>query len=723
MTAGKPMQDFKPWPVSSSAFWTLLFSLGLFGLVGCGPSDDDSSGSGGAADETTPSYAMAESDAAEAGEENPQVVRGDVFEDWHYAMTLRRPSGDWRFLDEAQAREMSPDAMMGTINPATQSFAILIVERLADMALDDYEKLVFMDSPLGAAVELDRRSVTIDGCPGLLLKRRAIIEGIDFTYRIQIVQRDDFFYNLSCWTMSGKFAEVDPQLSALCSSLKFVKDRQPQVRAVLGGGDAFGFDWRIADNVFSNASFGFRLRPTEGFRLPGQGELKNMNVDASAGVVCNTPTFYQIYVVEPLGNADRGEFLNMALAQVGEELPIAGAEPELTDVVVGGIPAQQRIFRRVNFSGVAFDFTLTTFFRNSTIFRIQSWWPSSEADEAAVKLAESYGHLEWLSDRERRELEDELVKLDADNAIGTDYSYRNGVFRDFEYGYALKTPPGLWQVHTGDTVMAQNPAARLILSRPAQGVTVFVIPEEGNFTNAEFHAVLRRNLGVSDDTLVRSKQTVDAELLVSSFRAVESGVDLSIRLATAVRGKRLVQILVTALQCNEQHLDDRLDDVIDGFDFHNTRLPETQRKGSRIVDHRVGFQFQAPRDCTIQISTPPHIQAAGSIVVATNDRVICTAMGVWIPGGFNADMALDGMIKTGMIEVTPGSRRESESTMAGLPARRIVMTGKMESDQIFLKVWVIRRSQTMYMLAVVGKLGSQEQAESETYKDLFQLVK
>ncbi len=111
----------------------------------------------------------------------------------------------------------------------------------------------------------------------------------------------------------------------------------------------------------------------------------------------------------------------------------------------------------------------TTFFRNSTFFRVQSWWPSSEAEDAAPQLAESYGHLEWLNDREQCQLAAELVDYDADNAVGADYSYRNGVFRDFLYGYTLKTPSGLWQALTGDTVSTLDPDSRLILSHPADG--------------------------------------------------------------------------------------------------------------------------------------------------------------------------------------------------------------------------------------------------------------
>ncbi len=142
--------------------------IALLCLIGCAPAKKPNTG-GNAADET-PAYAMPESGGLAASEANPQVVHGDVFEDYHYAIRLRRPSSDWRFMDSGKVQSVNPDASMGLVHPVKQAYMLLIAEPMQDVTLEKYVDLALENVPLPAAAEAERVRGEVGGYPSLFVK-------------------------------------------------------------------------------------------------------------------------------------------------------------------------------------------------------------------------------------------------------------------------------------------------------------------------------------------------------------------------------------------------------------------------------------------------------------------------------------------------------------------------------------------------------------------------
>ncbi len=702
----------------------ILLVIALSPVTGCGPANKPggATNNGGKTGDETPAYAMPESDASGASEAEPQVVNGDVFEDYHYALRLRRPSSDWRFLDSRKVQSLNADSFMGLVNPSKQGFMVMIGEPMEGITLEGYVDLILDNMPIVQGTRPEKTAVQVDGCPGIVVKRSATVQGMDFTYRIQFVKREDFFYQMMAWTMVDKYAQVEPDFVAIANSLSFVRDRQPQVPDTADSQDDEGVDWRIADNVYSNASFGFQLTPTEGFRLTGHNELTTMNPDASAGIVCSKPTFYQVYIVEPVGDVERDAFTQFAIAQVEQELGINDQDAKVSDVRVGGIDARQYSYQKADLGGAEFDVCETIFYRDALFFRIQSWWPSAEAEQSSLRLPESYAHLQWLDETQRAELAASLAQSDVNNAVGPQYGYRQGVFRDFEFGYTLKTPPGLWQAITGDALQQQTPDARLQLTMLSEGVQVAVIPETLDMNHAEYHAVLRQGLDVADEVPTRTERRGDMNLLVSAFPKTIDDTDFCFRLVTAVRGQRHVQLLVSALQSNERYVDQRLPEIIAGFDFPQTPPTMIETRGATILDHRLGFQVTSPSGGSFENFTPPQIQAIGTMFMMGKPNGAFVVMAICAPLGFDEELAVDALIQNSQINVDPNSRVESESTLAGLPAKQVVMSGQQGRDKAFVKMWMAKRAHTMYLMLALGKEGSREQRESESIKRCLTLI-
>ena len=151
------------------------------------------------------------------------------------------------------------------------------------------------------------------------VRKRTIVEvgGVSFEYRIALVQRGDFFYQIIGWATESKFAEVESDLESIIQSFRLVEERQPASRANLVTADANGFGWLISDSVYSSVVTGLQLTPPDGCRLMGQKELENANPEASAGIVGGYGEFYQVWVVESAGDDNSlAEYYARSAAQV-----------------------------------------------------------------------------------------------------------------------------------------------------------------------------------------------------------------------------------------------------------------------------------------------------------------------------------------------------------------------------------------------------------------------
>ncbi len=209
---------------------------------------------------------------------------------------------------------------------------------------------------------------------------------------------------------------------------------------------------------------------------------------------------------------------------------------------------------------------------------------------------------------------------------------------------------------------------------------------------------------------------------MSAYSQTGNQLDFSYRLATAVRDRRCVQLLLSALQSNERYLDECLPQVIAGFELHQTPPPMTEKRGTVNVDHRLGFRVTSPGGWQFKDATPPQLLPLGTICIAAGQDGACAVTAICSPSGVDEELALDAMMQHSRFKTDPGSRVESQSTLAGLPARQISMSGRQGHDRMSFKVWMAKRANTTFCVQVFTKQGSRRQRKIESFKRCLTLI-
>jgi hypothetical protein len=657
------------------------------------------------------SYAIQNDQKEKATEENPQVVSGNIFEDYDYAFSITRPSNHWQFLGEQNARQLVPEAILVLKDGA---FIFSVIPEEIDASLDNYVNLI--KSSYGDALIISQESLEIDGKPAVKIIFRLAVDGVEFTYVNYVVKNGRFFFQLTGGVMTRNFLEKEDDVAVIAKSFTYAEDRLPRVRIQNSIEDDYGHDWMIADNVYSNASFGFRLVPATGLRLLGGDELTAMN--GQAGVASGNPTTYHIYLIErTTGN----EVAEIMIAAWETEVGADSNDVETVSVDWSGHDAQQRFYLDLLVDGVAFDFAWTYFNRDGVLYRCMSWWPASQREQAAPVLKNSLGQFTWLAEDEQKSLQLQMSKLDTNNAVGIDFSQRNGVFRDFAGGYTYTLPKSLWKAVTGDTVLAEYPEARLAIENIADGVYMQIIPERDiDLSAEEYHRALLGNIEVADDVRIQDIMPDNLAMKLSGFDMTANGLVLSYRLATAMRGNRYVQMLMWSLKDNETQLDTHVSEIIKGLSLPEVAPQVTERGTRDIKDHRLGFQLSfKPGGRVISQPVPSRESIAGALVVRREDNTIL-AMGICASlTSFAEDLLIDGLMRNSdLIKIDPLTRVDSVSTLDGRPARRVTFQGIINGEQAEAVIWITRRGNTVYVLIALGK----ESLELEVHKRDFSLL-
>ncbi len=645
----------------------------------------------------TPKFAIESTDDnAVADEKNPQVVRGNTMEDFHYAFTINRPSEDWLFVKEKEARKSFPDAAALMVNPKLGGYLAVVTEELEIDSITAY--VDFLDASLGTD---NRRNVTtlpvkVSGHDAIMRKFEQEEEGLWFEYHALYTKRGRMCYQFIGWGKVGDTPRLFRDLETILKSVTFVEDRQPVVRQFLDSDDALAADWRIVSNVYENASYGFRLRQKHGLRLWGVTDLADPDLDAAAGLGKESPTLYQNYIVQRIGDTPAETFNRYIIDIVEADLGIDDAEPESKQVQVAGQQATQLIYRNVDTEGVQFDFAETVFVRNGVSYRLHSYWPSSQAESSEPQLALSYECLEWLTEPERVKLEQQIGKEFASNFVRPQQSMRRGVFRNFEYGFSYKLPPGLWT--------AQPMEDDLTASLERDGITLQVLAEPFQGDAAAYHNAL---LGAYETQNIptRTVEHNGTTLRVSAFDEPDGDLTFSYRIGSAGRNGKFVQVFASTLLANKAELDRVWQDAVKGLDLDGASGKPIVRDGKSVTDYRVGYSLQTPPGWKGQQRANPNIDLFGSVISSEDrrGRTACIAMAICLHDlTFDPNLIIEAMLRQPQFGVDFSTRRETASKLAGRDAQLITFDGKIGSERLSAGAWVMSRDRTIYLLLVVA---------------------
>lgn len=658
-----------------------------------------------------------------ASPENPQVIRGNLFEDYHYAFTLRKPSQAWQFRAEEKARRLNPDAVMAVFNASTKGFFAVVPERIADSTLEKYVDLFFTNPVLAQAEAGERRNLQVDGRPAVQFEMKARTQGLEFSYFITLIRNGNFYYQLWGWSHASRFNDCRAGLKAIAGTIDFAEDRKPLIRAPQSVLEALGVDWRISKGIYSNASYGFRLVPPDGWRLMERTELETSAPDAAAGLVYPDPVIYQNYVVETVGSVDEEEFIRSLLKNLESELGLEGRKPEISPKEIAGEKAVERLYRRTDLVGAApYDFCVLSFFRKGLFFRVQTWWQSSQSEEGLRAARKSYAALEWLDDASRRRLEDELLRHDGNNRVGRQFSVRKGLFRDFRFGFTFKAPSGLWHIHAGEDLKAQYPDARAVFSHAGEGVTVLLSPELIDMSHDEYHRTLLRNMSAKDPE-TRDIERRGSTLRLSTFSATIGDFAMTYALLTGTQGRKHIQASASALLSNRKNLEARIDEIIDGLEVSPASLRSIERSARRIRDNRLGYQVEHDGTWTVQIPKAfKGLEAVSSMMILTSKKTICLVMAICMTTGFDEELAIQAMVSGAGLNVDPRTRKERRSTLAGLPANEYSMDGRWLQQSSSIKVWLAGRANTTYMFLASVPRGTFTPGAEKRVKSMLSLL-
>lgn len=655
-------------------------------------------------------------DARESeAEDQSQSIVGDTIHDVDYAVTLTRPSTDWRFLRENEATNLHSDAILAAINPGQSGFLMLIAERLNASSLNEYADIVVgslrdADQTVGAVSDS-----TIEGHPAKSFEMEARVNGLQFRYLYTITENKGFFYQIIGWSLDSSFESVAEDLSDLQQSIRFDPDRQPRPRALTRAQDEQDINWILKDGVFRNVAYGFQLSAVSPFRLAGRQDLQTMGDDSAAGLVASNPTFYQVYIVELVGDQDHERFASNMLDNVEQELVLAGTGFDETDVVVGGIAAKQRVYTNTDLVGeVKFDVVQTWFYREDVLYRIQSWWPSSEAEDARLLLEKSYQTLSWMTDVDVAEAIAQQKNFDFNNRVGDDFAMRNGVYHDFKFGFELAVPVGTWEIKTGPAAQQMNQVARLVASSASEGIFFIVIPEELDMPHRPYHDLILQNMDVPESTTVDPVRIEDTNLFVSAFDKQLGQIPMHYKLVTAVNGTRHVQVLAWVLKPNQKKLDNRFDEIFQGIKIPDMEPTMIVQSKEELTDHRLGFRITHGSGWDIQNNAMPNLSGAGNMVVLSSGDVAIVMMAICAPDGFDEDLAIEAMMKNGQMNVDSTTRQEQQSSLANLPARQISFVGTRDDIEMKMTLWLAHRGNTVVLFLVNQQMGNPLRPESFT---------
>ncbi len=626
-------------------------------------------------------------------------------EDPDYRFRIASPGPGWRLLGEADARQVTPDAVAGLTDLKGTNFAV-IVEEAPDIDLDRFVGVVRSNMPIEEVRFDEVETLVFHSFPARRWDTRGKVKGISVHFRHLVFLREGFAYQLIGFGVGASQGFAGPRSDLSTLAERFSPTEGPvKARAMTKVlEDARGVGWDVRDGVYRDAANGLEVAPPPGWRLAVGAELLDMNDSACVGLIASDPETYLILIVEPMRGIEPAAFTARVRKSMREGLD-GDAVGKPVPQKVGGREFSLQTYRlralpHLLHHGVRID--------DGRTVQVQAWHAERNADRAGARLREAYAAIRFLGEPARAALERELLAhADPQDAVGPGYALRGGVYRDFEGRFTWTKPRGFWKAHVGADARAQNEIASLFVEEAAAGLAAMVIVETGGTASpAEYHRTVVAHLEPKDPA--GDPASIDLGGATALFTEVRPGTTdppMRFGVATLVDGERAYQVLVWGLEGNVEAARPRMMDAVRAFRPRPDLVAEVRAETS-FLDHRMGFRLRRPAGSLwrFQHQTPAAIAAVASMVGYGS------ADGTVIAGAFctlreeQDERFVRGMVlemlreraKAGAVEP-----EETTSTLAGLPARRMVVSGGQR-----MVAWIAQRGRTFYLLIAGARPGA-----------------
>lgn len=543
-----------------------------------------------------------------------QEVSADRIVDHGYGFELGLPAEGWQLLPEADARQLVPDAYAGVLSPQRNVFAMVIAEGYAGDDLEAYADVIAANINIENRREVMRKEVEIDGRKAMRLVTDGTVQGGPFRFVHNLILDRGYAYQVLAWSQRSLLLDLET-LDPVWSAFRFLPGEAPPGRTLrVSVPDTHGVGWRVRDGVYENSIFGVRVRPTEGWRVAVGQELDTMSATASVGLVRAQPEAYATIVLASTAGADPERLASVLALEGVQNYGPGDSELELE---VGG---EKTTFTRHKVdAGIPLDMLAGALLRENVAITINTWWMQQLAEQAMPTLPAAFA-FEWMDEEERAKVAAEIASLPPAHAqVGLGFSFRNGVYRDFDGDVTWTQPEEhLWEVHTGEVAKEYGSVARLVVTAPALGVEGLLLVEQfdAEITPLEYHELAVASVFGQEES---SEPTVTKESGIerrTTTGSIDLGLDVPYAMSvTSARRGNLGIILQVYARETCPDVNELLELATNALHLSEGDLVALESSATVFTDHRLGFELTSRGEGWKLTDTTPR-QLRGAMTIA-----------------------------------------------------------------------------------------------------------
>lgn len=635
--------------------------------------------------------------------------KGTSIENAPYRFKLDQPGANWKLLDHDDARQVSSDAQ-AAVSQDTGLTAVVIVEHVPGLRLEQMATLILDSMPI------EDKSITVQenelyvGLPALRYELSGRVNDIPMEYQGRIFLRKDFSYQVVAFAPSGIATREDWNLAF--ASFSLTEGEIQPVEDNASSPDTVGVGWRLKAGVFESAISGLRVTPESGWRAVVGAEARRMNADAEVVLVHQAPDAYFLVIPERIGGTSEEAYIRNRVDSTAASLK-GSVERNVIKSELLGQPVESTVLRG---GEVPWTFQVSVAFEKGWAVQATGWYTAGVGEAGEKAIADAMKSVAWMPKAEQKALRSELLAApDQQDAVGSAFSLRTGVFRDYAHGVQWTKPKGFWELSVGQEVREINPGAQLYgrYSNSALHIMLMVDESPTDLDATDYHDSCVRNvqerLGLEVKEGAQKSRIGSGAALLSNGRTSTGGIDLGYRVVSSVQGKRGVQLHIWGVASGMDEHAAAATQAAEALEIH-ARLPPNEVRKGVYLDHRLGFSMKVDRKHRYTDATPAELAGIGSYPtwgVDGADWIGVLALRA-IEAGRDQEWSMNLMedrIRDSFSKIVKsGVAKKEETTLVGMPARHLSWT----ANGIRLDAYLVRRHQTIYALAATDADGGSE---------------
>ena len=656
--------------------------------------------------------------------ENLVLTEGKQAEivDHDYCFRIKSPNKKWKLLKEQESNGINPDSVAGGMH-SNGIYAVVIIEKAESFELEEYVELLVSTYP-DSNIQVDRQdALTFLGQQARSLSMSAVIKEIPFEFQNTIFKYQGFGYQISSWGVEGEFK---PEIAAeFLDSFSLIEGK---VKARSKGSDVQdmeGVGYRVMNGKFESAVTGIIAESTDSWQVVAGSSLKEMSEDAEVGLINHEKGLYLAFTAERVTAKARNKYARKMVANIEDVFASQGRLVKFPNQVKVTIGGEQINFNRYRVdAGGTYEYLLTVCFVKDYAFQILGWGLQSDGGDFVADISEGLGQIEFMNSRELESLRYEMRDLaDRENAVGSDWTLRNGVFKDFGSGFTWAKPRGFWRLQVGDEARSFNEDATFIAHEAVCEFYLMVISESANdFTLAQYNSVCTDE---AFDEPVRSELITVAGIdAYSSIGLVTTdGVPSKLMHITLIHKSKAFQIIIWGTPDSMRKFSKEVNLAVDGFKFPSYGLNLVQKTASSYADNRIGFRMRLPSSqWKFSDRTSSKLKPVGTVLRFLKGKEMVQVIGMtMLDEGQDKNVIIDGFLNNFLrinfgnaMKVKPSKTAVS---FADLSWEKQFFLNNTKSISFYSSVHL----NTIYLIMILGDERSHERMD-EVVRDGFRLI-